>query len=416
MGWFCLFLHENSQLETNADPCKAKGCGANTKCNVKNAETARCIITECSETPKIPNATPLPCSRAVQTTVSFKCTEGHAVVDGPALLTCLANGSWTWPTFKCLVDCGTPPSVIDATFPQGIATTLGSHVTYTCAEGTHVERGRASTVCLDSGLWTRPRFVCETDRHKLLSVGPGGQMIQFDLPPGSEKPQEVDHRSHCVREAIYDIISGVIYFSAVGRPPLVGYRTLDNPDMMPLMAVSGDIAVGLSVDYLANLLFSCYYSKRYILASDKYGRDTKQIYVANGEVAKLALDREKRFVYFASVHSIGRVGYDGHNYVRLTRTAKPAGLYLLDNVLYICSSVNDDIRSFNLTSNKLQTIVWADRDIAHRCWDILVAKGHIYVSHIRKTAISKFSLKGEKKGMLEYNGAYRGIRALVYVP
>ncbi|XP_067661404.1 uncharacterized protein [Haliotis asinina] len=352
-------LTEIYTWKTNADPCKAKGCGANTKCNVKNAETARCIIT---------------------------------------------------------VDCGTPPSVIDATFPQGIATTLGSHVTYTCAEGTHVERGRASTVCLDSGLWTRPRFVCETDRHKLLSVGPGGQMIQFDLPPGSEKPQEVDHRSHCVREAIYDIISGVIYFSAVGRPPLVGYRTLDNPDMMPLMAVSGDIAVGLSVDYLANLLFSCYYSKRYILASDKYGRDTKQIYVANGEVAKLALDREKRFVYFASVHSIGRVGYDGHNYVRLTRTAKPAGLYLLDNVLYICSSVNDDIRSFNLTSNKLQTIVWADRDIAHRCWDILVAKGHIYVSHIRKTAISKFSLKGEKKGMLEYNGAYRGIRALVYVP
>ncbi|XP_046569241.1 uncharacterized protein LOC124277567 [Haliotis rubra] len=239
-------------------------------------------------------------------------------------------------------------------------------------------------------------------------------MIQFDLPPGHEKPREVDHKSHCVREAIYDIISGMIYFSAVGDPPVIGYRTLDNPVMMALMF--GDVAVGLAVDYLANLLFSCYYSKRYISASDKFGRDAKQIYEANAQVNKLALDRDKRYVYFACANSIGRVGYDGFNYVRITRTAKPAGLYLNENVLYICSSVTDDIHSFNLTSNKLKTIVWADSDTPHRCWDILAENGHIYVSHIQKTTISKFSLNGEKEEGLKYSGVYKGIRALVYVP
>lgn len=60
------------------------------------------------------------------------------------------------------------------------------------------------------------------------------------------------------------------------------------------LSVLGELALGLAVDCLANRLFSCYLSRRYIVATDENGKHGKEIYQAHGKVSKLALDRDKR--------------------------------------------------------------------------------------------------------------------------
>ena len=67
--------------------------------------------------------------------------------------------------FRCstaVVDCGSPPSIIDGTSGTPSGTTFGGTVTYSCNTG-YILSGSATVICLASGIWdTTPECTGKT--------------------------------------------------------------------------------------------------------------------------------------------------------------------------------------------------------------------------------------------------------------
>ncbi|KAM6036480.1 sushi domain-containing protein 1 isoform 4-T4 [Theristicus caerulescens] len=95
--------------------------------------------------------------------VHYECKEGFYSNEGK-LSYCTANETWEPATLSCKgVDCGVPPSVLNAHPASVSGTTYGSEVTYNCVHGYFIASGNQTAVCNAKGQWDGTDLVCKEE-------------------------------------------------------------------------------------------------------------------------------------------------------------------------------------------------------------------------------------------------------------
>ncbi|NXW55611.1 SUSD1 protein, partial [Eurystomus gularis] len=99
--------------------------------------------------------------------VHYECKEGFYSNEGKFSY-CTANETWEPATLSCKgVDCGVPPSVLNAHPASVSGTAYGSEVTYNCVHGYFIASGSRTAVCNAKGQWDGTDLVCKEE--ELLS-------------------------------------------------------------------------------------------------------------------------------------------------------------------------------------------------------------------------------------------------------
>ncbi|NXV50228.1 SUSD1 protein, partial [Uria aalge] len=95
--------------------------------------------------------------------VHYECEEGFYSNEGKFSY-CTANETWEPATLSCKgVDCGVPPSVLNAHPASLSGTTYGSEVTYSCDHGYFIASGDQTAVCNAKGQWDGADLVCKEE-------------------------------------------------------------------------------------------------------------------------------------------------------------------------------------------------------------------------------------------------------------
>ncbi|NXB94795.1 SUSD1 protein, partial [Vidua chalybeata] len=95
--------------------------------------------------------------------VHYECQEGFYSNEGKFSY-CTANETWEPATLSCKgVDCGVPPSVLNAHLISVSGTTYRSEVTYDCVHGYLMAGGSGTAVCNAKGQWDGPDLVCKEE-------------------------------------------------------------------------------------------------------------------------------------------------------------------------------------------------------------------------------------------------------------
>ncbi|NXN32664.1 SUSD1 protein, partial [Nycticryphes semicollaris] len=186
------FIPNDGTNCTDIDECEKSGlCGRNARCvntegsyrcycndgyKLENGEhsfhpdenTVSCKEIGCGSPPEmkhgyiVGNYSLLPGSA-----VHYECEEGFYSNEGKFSY-CTANETWEPATLSCKgVDCGIPPSVLNARTASVSGTTYGSEVTYNCNHGYFVASGNPTAVCNAKGQWDGVDLVCKEE--ELLS-------------------------------------------------------------------------------------------------------------------------------------------------------------------------------------------------------------------------------------------------------
>ncbi|KAM4640390.1 sushi domain-containing protein 1 isoform 5-T5 [Amazona ochrocephala] len=180
------FIPNDGTNCTDIDECEESGlCGHNAKCvntegsykcycndgyKLENGErsfhpdgnTVSCREIGCGSPPEmkhgyvVGNYSLLPGSA-----VHYECKEGFYSNEGKSSY-CTANETWEPATLSCKgVDCGVPPSVLNAHPASVSGTTYGSEVTYNCVHGYFMASGNQTAVCNAEGQWDGTDLVCK---------------------------------------------------------------------------------------------------------------------------------------------------------------------------------------------------------------------------------------------------------------
>ncbi|XP_055775081.1 sushi domain-containing protein 1 isoform X2 [Salvelinus fontinalis] len=95
-------------------------------------------------------------------TVLFYCKEGFHRERGGGISQCTKDGNWTKATLSCkAIDCGQPPSALNAVQLSATGTRYGSIAKFCCSEGFFWKSGENSSVCGAESVWKGPSLVCE---------------------------------------------------------------------------------------------------------------------------------------------------------------------------------------------------------------------------------------------------------------
>ncbi|XP_071012302.1 sushi domain-containing protein 1-like isoform X4 [Oncorhynchus clarkii lewisi] len=95
-------------------------------------------------------------------TVLFYCKEGFHRERGGDISQCTKDGNWTKATLSCkAIDCGQPPSALNAVQLSATGTHYGSVAKFGCSEGFFWKSGENSSVCGAESVWKGPSLVCE---------------------------------------------------------------------------------------------------------------------------------------------------------------------------------------------------------------------------------------------------------------
>ncbi|NXQ84542.1 SUSD1 protein, partial [Nyctibius grandis] len=95
--------------------------------------------------------------------VHYECKEGFYSNEGKFSY-CTANETWEPAALSCKgVDCGVPPSVLNAHPASVSGTTYGSEVTYNCVHGYFISSGNQTAVCNAKGQWDGADLVCKEE-------------------------------------------------------------------------------------------------------------------------------------------------------------------------------------------------------------------------------------------------------------
>ncbi|XP_064386669.1 sushi, von Willebrand factor type A, EGF and pentraxin domain-containing protein 1-like [Halichondria panicea] len=141
-----------------------------------------CQPVSCGAPPPGTNASPgTPTSTVYQGTVTYTCVSGYWISQGSfsKFASCMADRTWG-PLPTCsLVDCGSPPTIGNASPGTQTRTTYQWTVTYTCDTGYEVSNGVTTAVatCMASGAWgplpTCQRVTCGDPPDTGLNASPG---------------------------------------------------------------------------------------------------------------------------------------------------------------------------------------------------------------------------------------------------
>ncbi|XP_063996505.1 sushi domain-containing protein 1 isoform X2 [Pogoniulus pusillus] len=196
------FIPNDGTNCTDIDECEESGlCGHNARCvntegsykcycndgyKLENGEhsflpdqnTVSCKEIGCGSPPEMKHGyTVGNYSLIPGSVVHYECEEGFYSNEAK-LSYCTANETWEPAILSCKgVDCGVPPSVLNAHPVSVSGTTYRSEVTYNCAHGYFIASGHQIAVCNARGQWDGADLVCkEIDCGKPLLI-PHTEMI-----------------------------------------------------------------------------------------------------------------------------------------------------------------------------------------------------------------------------------------------
>ncbi|XP_072373415.1 sushi, von Willebrand factor type A, EGF and pentraxin domain-containing protein 1 isoform X2 [Scyliorhinus torazame] len=142
-----------------------------------------CEVVDCRSPPALLDTVPYP---PVNTTygsaVVYHCQVGYVGVRGNDTSICSAQGQWEGANLECTaVDCGSPPALLNTASQPRVNTTYGSAVVYHCQAGYVGVRGNDTSICSAQGQWEGANLECEA-----VECGPPPALqdtVQY--PPGS---------------------------------------------------------------------------------------------------------------------------------------------------------------------------------------------------------------------------------------
>ncbi|KAF1533750.1 Sushi domain-containing protein 1, partial [Eudyptula minor] len=193
------FIPNDGTNCTDIDECEESGlCGRNARCvntegsykcycsdgyKLENGELSfhpdgnivSCKEIACGSPPETKHGYIMGnCSLPPGSVVHYECKEGFYSNEGKFSY-CTANETWEPAILNCKgekgVDCGAPPSVLNAHPASVRGTTYGSEVTYNCVHGYFIASGNQTAVCNAEGQWDGADLVCkEEELFSNLSV------------------------------------------------------------------------------------------------------------------------------------------------------------------------------------------------------------------------------------------------------
>uniref|UniRef100_A0A673XIW0 Sushi domain containing 1 n=1 Tax=Salmo trutta TaxID=8032 RepID=A0A673XIW0_SALTR len=126
-------------------------------------DKALCKAIDCGQPPSALNAVQLSATGTRYGSVAtFGCSEGFFWKSGENSSVCGAESVWKGPSLVCEeVDCGLPPALPHSVMLWDQSTRIGSEVLYQCNSGYYnVGEGNVS-VCTANGQWDQTSFLCE---------------------------------------------------------------------------------------------------------------------------------------------------------------------------------------------------------------------------------------------------------------
>ncbi|XP_014027760.2 sushi domain-containing protein 1 isoform X13 [Salmo salar] len=126
-------------------------------------DKALCKAIDCGQPPSALNAVQLSATGTRYGSVAtFGCSEGFFWKSGENSSVCGAESVWKGPSLVCeAIDCGQPPSALNAVQLSATGTRYGSVATFGCSEGFFWKSGENSSVCGAESVWKGPSLVCE---------------------------------------------------------------------------------------------------------------------------------------------------------------------------------------------------------------------------------------------------------------
>ncbi|KAL4224623.1 hypothetical protein ACF0H5_015321 [Mactra antiquata] len=127
--------------------------------------TFACVV-DCGSPPEVTNASVSSGSTLIHASRSYTCSNGFAVSPESSSMDilCRTDGSWSTITFTCVVDCGEPPVITNTMISSG-STLVFTERTYTCLNGygSLSASNSITTLCQYNGLWSTVYFSCVID-------------------------------------------------------------------------------------------------------------------------------------------------------------------------------------------------------------------------------------------------------------
>uniref|UniRef100_A0A8B9G6C4 Sushi domain containing 1 n=1 Tax=Amazona collaria TaxID=241587 RepID=A0A8B9G6C4_9PSIT len=181
------FIPNDGTNCTDIDECEESGlCGHNAKCvntegsykcycndgyKLENGErsfhpdgnTVSCRGVDCGVPPSVLNAHPASVSGTTYgSEVTYNCVHGYFMASGTQTAVCNAEGQWDGTDLVCKeIDCGKPLLIPRTEMTWDNSTTLRSRVYYQCKEGYYFNGGKNFSECTIDQSWENITFVCK---------------------------------------------------------------------------------------------------------------------------------------------------------------------------------------------------------------------------------------------------------------
>ncbi|XP_038857824.1 sushi domain-containing protein 1 isoform X7 [Salvelinus namaycush] len=126
-------------------------------------DKALCKAIDCGQPPSALNAVQLSATGTRYGSIAkFGCSGGFFWKSGENSSVCGAESVWKGPSLVCeAIDCGQPPSALNAVQLSATGTRYGSVAKFGCSEGFFWKSGENSSVCGAESVWKGPSLVCE---------------------------------------------------------------------------------------------------------------------------------------------------------------------------------------------------------------------------------------------------------------
>uniref|UniRef100_A0A8C8K7E1 Sushi domain containing 1 n=1 Tax=Oncorhynchus tshawytscha TaxID=74940 RepID=A0A8C8K7E1_ONCTS len=151
-------------------------------------DKALCKAIDCGQPPSALNAVQLSATGTHYGSVAkFGCSEGFFWKSGENSSVCGAESVWKGPSLVCEeITCGDPPMLPHTGQVWNGSTNPGSTVLFYCKEGFHREGGGNISYCTENGFWTKATLSCK----EIMCGGPPilphtGQVWNGSTNPGS---------------------------------------------------------------------------------------------------------------------------------------------------------------------------------------------------------------------------------------
>ncbi|XP_074711619.1 sushi domain-containing protein 1 isoform X7 [Strix uralensis] len=187
------FIPNDGTNCTDIDECEKSGlCGHNARCvntegsykcycndgyKLENGEHSfhpdgnivSCKGVDCGLPPSVLNAHPTSVSGTTyRSEVTYHCVHGYFIASGNQTAVCNAKGQWDGTDLVCKeIDCGKPLMIPHTEMIWDNSTTLWSRVYYQCKEGYYFNGDRNFSECTIDQLWENITYICKEE--ELLS-------------------------------------------------------------------------------------------------------------------------------------------------------------------------------------------------------------------------------------------------------